>query len=93
MLASYLIIGAGNTATHFQHYLRLLNISFQNWNRQQNTIDELLNRSQSASHILLLISDDAIEDFFHTHAFLKNKIVVHFSGCLSRRSFHVHLTS
>ena len=80
---SYLLIGSGRVAKHFQGYLKGLSIPFQVWSRQQNSLQELILFSKNGSPILLLISDSAIAEFIERHSFLKGKRLVHFSGCLS----------
>ncbi len=79
----YLIIGSGRMARHFQHYLNLLNIPFVTWARRYNTSEELLLSCRACSNILLLINDTEIENFTNKHPFLKEKVLVHFSGQLS----------
>lgn len=78
----YLIIGDGRMAEHFSHYLELLNIPFDSWNKK--TAPELLqSRAETATHILILISDSQIEPFYQAHLkHLQNKTLLHFSGAL-----------
>ncbi|MFU8797430.1 MAG: DUF2520 domain-containing protein [Gammaproteobacteria bacterium] len=75
----YLIIGNGRVAHHFQHYFSLLPLPFTTWHRQES-LEDLAERIKSASHILLLIRDDAIENFIRLY--LQNLSIVHFSGSL-----------
>lgn len=79
----YLVIGSGRMATHFCHYLSLLNLPFATWSRRLNQEDELPSLSESCSHVLLLISDSAIEEFVNRREYLTNKTLIHFSGQLS----------
>jgi len=80
--ASYFLIGEGRVAKHFSYYFDLLGLSFRSWSRKKNSPDEL--DLSNVSHVLLLISDDALEPFFRQHKHLfKQKKVVHFSGCRS----------
>lgn len=80
----YLIIGNGRVARHFSHYLKLLNLSFQNWSRDNNTRDELMVLVKNCSHVLLLISDGAIKDFIDDNQYLLSaEYLIHFSGCLT----------
>jgi predicted short-subunit dehydrogenase-like oxidoreductase (DUF2520 family) len=79
----YLLIGSGRVSRHFQCYLDLLNIPYQTWSRRQNSPQELQTLSESASTVLLLISDKAIASFIEEHPCLQGKRLVHFSGCLS----------
>lgn len=78
---NYLIIGSGRTAKNWQHYLQLLNIPVNSWNRKQPHAD-LKTLIGKSSHILLLISDSAIESFYKEHTILAEKTCIHFSGAL-----------
>jgi len=86
--SSYLIIGSGRVAKHFQCYLDLLHLPFQSWSRQDNTVQELLSFAEQCSPILLLISDQAIAEFLERHPFLKSKTLLHFSGSLTVAGVH-----
>ena len=77
----YLLIGSGHTSKHFQNYLRLLKIPYTAWDRTQTAL-QLKNRLTPATHVLLLISDSAIEGFFREHLQNSGKTIVHFSGAL-----------
>jgi len=83
----YLIIGNGRVARHFLHYLSLLNLPVSQWHRGENLagLRELL---PSATHILLLISDEAIEPFIEDHLQATSAVRVHFSGALASRMAH-----
>lgn len=77
----YLIIGNGRVATHFRHYFSLLNIDFSSWHRGES--EHKLNQTlSSATHVLVLITDNAIESFVKTHCEKKELIWIHFSGAL-----------
>lgn len=80
-LPHYLIIGRGRVARHFAHYFTLLNISYTQWHRDHDLAD-LSVMAARASHILLLINDDAIEHFVHTHLDGVSAFKIHFSGSL-----------
>jgi predicted short-subunit dehydrogenase-like oxidoreductase (DUF2520 family) len=80
----YLIIGNGRMATHFCHYLQLLHIPYTQWFRKQSS-QRLIERLSTATHIIVLIKDDAISDFVDNLA-IKNKTFVHFSGRLSLKN-------
>jgi predicted short-subunit dehydrogenase-like oxidoreductase (DUF2520 family) len=83
MKNQYLIVGSGRVARHFAEYCRLLQQPFLTWSRKQNVSDSDLQRQSSlCSHVLLLISDSAIADFLTAHPFLREKVLVHFSGAL-----------
>ena len=60
---NYLIVGNGQMAFHMGHYFRCLSIPYQQWYRSQHDSATLHRLIQQATHILLLINDDAIEDF------------------------------
>jgi 2-dehydropantoate 2-reductase len=78
-IPTYLIIGSGKVSQHFQRYFSLLNIKFLTWNRSQNNLEDLVNKSDI---ILLAISDNAIADFVEQNNIIKEKILIHFSGSL-----------
>jgi predicted short-subunit dehydrogenase-like oxidoreductase (DUF2520 family) len=79
--ASYLIIGNGRLAKHFSFYFNQLGLKVQQWSRSDSSA--ALSRSLvSSSHVLLLISDYAIEAFIQQHPVLATKIVLHCSGSL-----------
>lgn len=79
---TYLIIGSGRVARHVAHYFQLLNIKFQTWDRSEDT-SVLAGKIISCSHILLAISDAALETFYQEHlASFEDKTLVHFSGAL-----------
>ncbi|HEV2613194.1 MAG TPA: DUF2520 domain-containing protein [Gammaproteobacteria bacterium] len=86
-----LIIGDGKMATHFGHYLSLLGINYSQWSRKKYS-DIALEKLFSHSTItLLLISDNSLINFLDSHAYLKTKPVVHFSGALSLKNiFSAH---
>lgn len=79
---SYLIIGSGRVARHFAHYFQLLNLRYATWDRSQD-YKCFEQKAQGATHILLAISDGALENFYHEHlASFEDKTLVHFSGAL-----------
>lgn len=78
----YLIIGSGRLAIHFCNYLKLLNIPFIQWSRRNNTGLHLEKFCKECTHILLLINDEAINDFVLNNGFLLNDCCVHCSGSL-----------
>jgi hypothetical protein len=77
----YLLIGNGRVARHIQHYFSLLHLSFDVWHRQQ-PISQLHVHAEKATHILLLISDSAIDDFITQHLSQTTASRIHFSGSL-----------
>jgi predicted short-subunit dehydrogenase-like oxidoreductase (DUF2520 family) len=80
----YLIVGNGRVARHFRHYLSLLNIAHSGWHRALSPalLPELL---RPATHVLLLVSDRAIEPFAAAHLRGCAAVKVHFSGALASR--------
>ncbi len=80
---NYLIIGNGRIARHTQCYFSLLGLNYQTWARSTHATSQLPELINNASHILLLISDSAIDDFINTHLLNTQKILVHFSGSLT----------
>jgi 2-dehydropantoate 2-reductase len=87
----YLLIGNGRVARHFSHYFSLLQIPHSTWSRHR-PIEELSAQIKQATHILVLISDKAIDSFIAQY--LQNvghALVMHFSGSLlSSRAFGAH---
>ena len=81
MTQHYLIIGNGRLARHFQHYFSLLGLSFSTWNRQESHL-LLEARLKSATHILLLIADEAIEIFAQQYLQASKAYKIHCSGSL-----------
>lgn len=77
------LIGSGKVAHHFSHYLKLLNMPHQIWSRKCDPHFEMLqNVIEKSNRILLLISDEAIEEFIKKYIPNKKKIIIHFSGQL-----------
>ncbi|MFH1158046.1 MAG: DUF2520 domain-containing protein [Pseudomonadota bacterium] len=86
----YLIVGNGRMARHFRHYLSLLGISSSQWNRSEPT-EKLGELACAATHILLLISDGAIDPFITEHLRDIAAVKVHFSGALfSEQAYGAH---
>jgi|SRR5579862_1713785 len=80
----YFVIGNGRVAKHFRHYFSLLNLPVSTWQRG-DSLEKLQNNAALASHILVLISDQAIENFIQQHLSLDPKtkpLLIHFSGSL-----------
>jgi 2-dehydropantoate 2-reductase len=76
----YIVVGRGRMASHFCFYLELLGISFVLWSRTDGTA--LSSVVGECERILLLISDDVIEDFVHSQDCLRDRTLIHFSGRL-----------
>lgn len=81
---SYLLVGSGRVARHMAHYFHLLNINFASWDRSQDP-HALARKVSSATHILVAISDNALEGFYRQHlaGHEDDKTLVHFSGARS----------
>lgn len=78
-----LIVGNGNMATHFCHYLSLLEIDYCQWSRKSHYPISLEALFEQSTITILLISDDSLTLFIESHPFLKTKPIIHFSGALS----------
>lgn len=76
---SYLLIGSGRVARHLAHYFHLSNINFASWDRSQDP-HALARKVSLSTHVLLAISDSALEGFYRQHLEGLDKTVVHFSG-------------
>lgn len=76
---NYLLIGNGRAAHHFQHYFSLLRLPYQTWHRGEGP-DKLQKQIREVSHILLLISDRAIEKFAARQLADTSARLIHFSG-------------
>ena len=93
----YLLMGSGRMALHMAHYLDLLNIPYLKWARNPHSRfnsserddpeQRLAEVTETVSHVLLLLSDDALDEF-EGHHLLREKIVVHFSGAKSLKNFY-----
>jgi 2-dehydropantoate 2-reductase len=77
----YLIIGDGRVARHIHHYFSLLQIPFSSWHRQQ-PFSSLHQALVHATHVLILIKDNAIEHFIVQHKPYSQAMWIHFSGSL-----------
>jgi len=92
-MTRYAILGGGRLATHMGRYMSLLNQPCSRWARDPasplNTHaipdhrQRLLETVEPASHVLLLVSDDAILPLVRQYPFLREKRLVHCSGALS----------
>jgi predicted short-subunit dehydrogenase-like oxidoreductase (DUF2520 family) len=79
---SYLIVGSGRVARHISYYFQQLGIQFSSWDRSQDP-HALGRKVASATHVLLAISDQALQGFFRQHLAGHEKTIVHFSGALA----------
>lgn len=82
-IPTYGIIGSGRLKSHLSHYFSLSNIPFKTWSRKENSLSELRTFADSSDVIILLIKDEAIEEFIDHNPIIKTKILIHFSGCLN----------
>jgi 2-dehydropantoate 2-reductase len=86
----YLLIGNGRVARHLQHYFSLLDLPFITWHRGEMLAD-LQEKVLKATHILVLISDRAIDEFIKTHLSNSSAFIIHCSGALiCERAYGVH---
>jgi hypothetical protein len=84
----YLLIGNGRVARHFRYYFSQLHLPFQTWERQESR-EKLQEQLKTATHVLLLISDHAIEEFLTQH--INQAIWIHVSGShSSERAYGAH---
>jgi len=88
----YAILGGGRLARHMRHYLTLLGLPCSTWARQpdsqfnshsiSDTAGRLHATVRDASHVLLLVSDDAIAGVVKPFPELRSKTLIHCSGAL-----------
>lgn len=83
---NYLFISNGRLSLHLQHYFSSLNISFTVWQRNDGD-EKLATALQTATHVLILLADDAIASFTATRLLpLCNRrdkpLLIHCSGKL-----------
>ncbi len=84
---TYLIIGNGQMATHVSYYFNFLKLPYQQWYRAKNSIQQLQSCLSHATHILILINDDAIEPFITEHLSDQTTTkLIHFSAALKTTS-------
>jgi hypothetical protein len=87
---SYLLIGNGRVARHFQHYFSLINIPFCTWQRSES-LGMLQEKLTASSHVLILITDQEIEKFIVLHLKDAAVLLLHFSGSLiSHHAYGAH---
>jgi predicted short-subunit dehydrogenase-like oxidoreductase (DUF2520 family) len=84
---NYLLIGNGRVSRHLQHYLTLLKIPFTVWHRAL-PLTELHEKSKASTHILILLSDNAIESFYLEHLQQVDAYCIHFSGSLVLKNIY-----
>lgn len=84
---AYLIIGNGRVARHVACYFEHLGLSYTQWHRGMPE-ETLAAQAAAASHILILIRDDAIVDFATYHLSGISALKIHFSGALVAEGIH-----
>lgn len=77
----FLIVGSGRLAHHLKHYFQSLQIKYSEWDRAQDA-QVLAHNLEKATHVLLAVSDQAIESIYRKHFDGFDKVCVHFSGAL-----------
>lgn len=88
----YAILGGGRLARHLRHYLQQLELPCSYWARKpdadlnthniSDSTERLHATVQPASHVLLLVSDDAIASLPRRYPELRGKTLIHCSGAL-----------
>lgn len=85
----YLIIGDGRMAHHTKTYLEYLSLPYFAWSRKKNSLSVLHKLQAETTHVLLLISDDAVDTFIEKNIDSKfRNLLVHFSGSLVSNYAH-----
>ena len=85
------IIGYGRLAKHFLHYFSLLNIAYTHWYRTTNDTRELEELTKTSDIVMILINDDAVEEFIDSNPALKKKTLIHCSGTLTtNKAISIH---
>jgi len=84
---AYLLIGNGRVQRHVACYFDHLGIPYTHWHR--GMAEEMLaSLAAAATHILILIRDDAIADFAQCHLAGLSAFKIHFSGALVAEGIH-----
>lgn len=76
------IVGDGRVAKHITCYFDLLKIPHKIWSRKTSQGLDLIAFFEECETVLILINDDAINNFIEDNPRLGNKKLVHFSGSL-----------
>lgn len=79
------IVGDGCMARHLKHYLDMENIPFTGWSRSVDSCSPY-SKLKHCRYVIILISDDHIEDFIQRNHELLNMNLIHFSGSLTTNS-------
>lgn len=93
LMTHYAILGGGRLARHLRHYFSLLQQPCSGWAREPlsplnshtepDVTDRLRATVAPATHVLLLVSDHAIEPLLIRYPFLREKTLIHCAGALS----------
>lgn len=78
----FAILGSGRVALHMSHYLNLLGLPFITWRRDLGAA-ALLSLPERASHILISVSDSALDEVAAPLRGRPDITLVHFSGALN----------
>lgn len=91
---TYGLVGDGRLGSHLARYFELEGISFVAWSRRASSRSP--EETFSSSDVMLLaIRDSEIAGFVEAHPWLRQKILVHFSGALTLegvRGYHPLMT-
>ena len=89
----YALLGDGRLARHMRHYLGLLGLPCSGWARNgaspfnthtgSDPAARLRATIDPASHVLLLVADDAVAELLRKYPFLHAHTLVHCAGALS----------
>ncbi len=92
-MTHYALLGGGRLARHMKHYLFLLQQPCSGWARdpasplnthtETDDAERLRATISPATHVLLLVSDSAIEALVTQYPLLREKRLVHCSGVVS----------
>lgn len=80
--SKFLIIGSGRVSLHLRTYFTALHFNFTEWDRSQDP-HLLATKIDSCTHVLLAVSDSAIQSVYQRYVAGHDKVAVHFSGALS----------
>ena len=97
----YALLGSGRLARHLAYYFKTEGLEVSAWARRPdaafNDVDVAAYGDARArleavvapcTHVLVLISDDAIAPVIRRHGFLRDKVLIHCSGALSLDEAH-----
>ena len=85
----YALLGSGRLARHLAFYFKTEGLQIDSWARRPDPAAHGDARArleavvEPSTHVLVLISDDAIAPFIRRHGFLREKVLIHCSGALS----------